>query len=216
MKIKGFSLVELLIATLIMALLNITIWQLLRGGIQVYRKAKILAELQRNAEIALDEIRVDYSSIRSYGTIACPRYSTPADTTELDFRRVVYSSASGQTFPYVWYGVDAATHTLTRGKDTASSANAKTAALPIAQYCTSSVFGYDTASNCLTVKLTFTYPGVAEDWGTLNVSTQISAPSNSVSVGGIISSNYCYQNYYNNSTQTPNPLGGRLRFCHDY
>jgi|GEM_PF-5409393 len=214
MKIKGFSLVELLIATLIMALLNITIWQLLRGGIQVYRKAKILAELQRNAEIALDEIRVDYSSIRTNGT---PNYSTPADIAELTFRRNFYSSPSAQGNGYLWYGMDSATNTLERGRDSASSANAKTAALPIAQYCSNAIFGYDTASNCLTVKLTFTYPGVAEDWGTLNVSTRISPLNNTITQAASgLHVQFAYMNYYNNAVQTADPLGGRLRFCHDY
>lgn len=208
MKIKAFTLIELLVATLIMAMLNITIWQLLRGGMKTYRKAKIMAELEKNARTALDDLSTNYQSYSTYGL---PYNSTPAEISTLTFRRYLYSSETSSSQRYMWYGRDDTLGTFNQGMSTTSYAAAESASVPIAQYLQSCAFSFDTAAKSMMVKLVFQYPGVSESWGTLTVSTRLAYRSDATYSGG-----YGHLTCFYNDIQAADPLGSRFKICRDF
>jgi len=209
MKIKAFTLIELLVATLIMAMLNITIWQLLRGGMKTYRKAKIMAELEKNARNALDDLSANYQSYYSYGL---PYNSTPAEISTLTFRRYFYNSDTSYTgIRYMWYGEDNSLGTFNKGISTTDYANAQAASVPIAQYLQSCAFSFDTAAKSVMAKLVFQYPGVSENWGTLTVTTRLAYRSDVTTNGG-----YGHINCLVNDIQAADPLGSRFKIRRDF
>lgn len=90
----AFTITELLIAMTLLVIFNISILQLMRGGIRVYRKAKILSELDRNANNAFDAITSDYKYCSSQ-LIPLPDNTDPSNTFQ--FIRYVPNTTPGGT-----------------------------------------------------------------------------------------------------------------------
>ncbi|MCL5035742.1 MAG: type II secretion system GspH family protein [Chloroflexi bacterium] len=88
----AFTLTELLIAMALLVIFNISILQLMRGGIRVYRKAKILSELDRSANNAFDAITSDYKYCSSQLT-PLPDDIDPSETFQ--FIRYVPNATPG-------------------------------------------------------------------------------------------------------------------------
>ncbi|MCD6310199.1 MAG: prepilin-type N-terminal cleavage/methylation domain-containing protein [Candidatus Eremiobacteraeota bacterium] len=107
-KHNGFTLVELMVAMFLLVIFNLSIIQLLKGGILVWRKSKIIGELERNANDAFNHIATDYSFC--YAQIVPP----PGDTSESSTFQFNRYDKDGNPGYSVRYYYDPNTQTLVR------------------------------------------------------------------------------------------------------
>ncbi|MBI4038187.1 prepilin-type N-terminal cleavage/methylation domain-containing protein [Candidatus Daviesbacteria bacterium] len=74
---KGFTLVEILVVTAVVAIMGIVITEIFISSIRGGDKAKVLASIKQNGQASLE---IMDKTIRGADLVVCPLTSTPSDT----------------------------------------------------------------------------------------------------------------------------------------
>lgn len=98
-KIRGFTLIEVLIVVAIMGMLLLTLSKLTSDGIKVYKRGIVQTEMKNQIRKTMDQITSDLrqADVGSGWVTPARTTDTIAPKSELEFRRYVYDSNAAST-----------------------------------------------------------------------------------------------------------------------